>query len=256
MTPYFERGGITIYHGDCLDVLSLLPANSVDIVFTSPPYNLGVTSGGGFADVRKYADMKMGKWGGGRLAYGYGEHDDAMPLPEYEEWQRSVLVECWQLIKPTGAIYYNHKPRVQDGRLWTPLAVNPDLPVRQIVIWARAGGINFAPTHYLPTHEWIVVFAQPRFRLKSKEASGIGDVWYVPQEANTDHPAPFPLALPSKAIETTDADVILDPFMGSGTTLRAAKNFGKRAIGIELNERYCEIAAKRLAQEVLPLGVA
>src|SRR6185437_6898334 len=141
-----------------------------------------------------------GKWNGGALAEGYGIHDDAMPPAEYEEWQRDVLSLCWSQLSDSGAIYYNHKPRVQASRLWTPLEVNPSLPVRQILIWARAGGVNFAPTHYLPTHEWIVIFAKPEFRLRDKAASGAGDVWYVPQESGTEHPAPFPLELPTRAI--------------------------------------------------------
>ena len=73
------------------------------------------------------------------------------------------------------------------------------------------------------------------------------------QEANTSHPAPFPETLPLRAIETSHAQKILDPFVGSGTTLLAAKRLGRRAIGIEVSERYCEIAAKRLAQGALPM---
>ncbi len=137
------------------------------------------------------------------------------------------------------------------GRCWLPLELNPDLPLRQIVIWARAGGMNFNPTAYVPTHEWLMVFAKPAFRLRDKGASGVGDVWRVPQEANKLHPAPFPITLPARAIETTGAKAILDPFAGIGTTLRAAKDAGCHAVGIELNERYCEIAAKRLQQGVL-----
>ncbi len=252
---------MTIYHGDCREVLpSLEPI--FDLVFTSPPYNLGVTMGGGMPGGHYKSDARMakrgghGKWSGGALADGYGAYDDAMIPVEYENWQRAVLSDCWRLLTDTGAIYYNHKPRVQGGELWTPLAMNPGLPVRQIIIWARAGGINFSPSFYVPTHEWIVVFAKAAFRLRSKGASGAGDVWSIHQESNPDHPAPFPEALPLRAIETTGARVVLDPFAGIGTTLGAAKRLGSRAVGIELDERYCEVAAKRLAQEVLPLEVA
>lgn len=117
----------------------------------------------------------------------------------------------------------------------------------------EAGGINFSPSFYVPTHEWIVIFAKRAFRLKSKGASGVGDVWSIAQEGRTPHPAPFPEALPLMAIETTDAANVLDPFMGSGTTLVAAKRLGRQAVGIEINERYCEIAAERLSQSVLDL---
>jgi modification methylase len=118
--------------------------------------------------------------------------------------------------------------------------------LRQIVIWRRAGGINFTHTHYLSVHEWIVIFARRGFTLKSRGASGVSDVWEIPQETGSPHPAPFPIALPARAIETAAPRSILDPFMGSGTTLLAAANAGIRAIGIELEERWCEYAARRL----------
>lgn len=261
MKPYYEHGGIAIYHGDCREVLPIL-APGFDLVFTSPPYNLGVTTGGGFPTGHYSADAPMGKRGGkgkwpnAAIANGYGVHGDAMPPAEYEAWQRETLAYCWQLLSDDGAIFYNHKPRVQGGELWTPLSLNPGLPVRQIIIWARSGGINFSPSFYVPTHEWIIVFAKAGFRLKSKGASGVGDVWVVPQEANPDHPAPFPSALPLRALETTTTTHVLDPFCGSGTTLEAAKLLQRKATGIEINERYCEIAARRLSQEVLPLGEA
>lgn len=248
--PYYQDEWVTLYHGDCEDVLPSI--SGIDLIVTSPPYNLGVTAGGGFAATGR----KPGKWSGGALATGYDDHDDAMPYPEYEAWQRRVLLACWDALSDTGAIYYNHKPRVQAGTLWTPLELNPGLPLRQIIIWRRAGGMNFAPTHYVPTHEWICVFAKPGFRLKSKGASGVGDVWAINQESNPLHPAPFPTGLPARAIETTAPSSVLDPFCGSGTTLRAAKDAGVRAIGIEKSERYCEIAARRLDQGVLDFAAA
>lgn len=253
MKPYYDDDTVTIYHGDCLDVLPSLPA--ADLIFTSPPYNLGVTTGGGFGHYRDGQDKggRAGKWGGSAATGGivYDDHDDHMASPEYEEWQRTVLSVCWAQLAPTGAIFYNHKPRVQAGTLWMPLALNPGLPVRQIIVWARAGGVNFAPTHYCPTHEWIVVFAKDGFRLKSRAASGLGDVWRVAQDNDNAHPAPFPLGLPGRAIESVAPRLVVDPFAGSGTTLRAAKDAGVRAIGVELSERYCEMAAQRLAQESL-----
>jgi len=253
MKPYYEEGGITLYHGRCEDVLPTL--GPVDLIFTSPPYNLGVTTGGGFGH---YKDGQtgggQGKWSSSSLGPDgilYDGHEDTMPPAEYEAWQQNVLRLCWAQLSERGAIFYNHKPRVQAAELWTPLALNPGLPVRQIIIWARAGGVNFAPTHYCPTHEWIVVFAKPEFRLKSRAASGVGDVWYVPQDGDNEHPAPFPLGLPGRAIESAAPKVVLDPFCGSGTTLRAAKDAGVRAIGIERSERYCAMAVGRLAQESL-----
>lgn len=150
------------------------------------------------------------------------------------------------MLRDDGAIYYNHKPRVQNGVLQTPLDLNPGLPVRQIVIWDRRSGFNFNQSFYLPTHEWVVIFAKPGFRLRSKGASGLKDVWSVPHERENEHPAPFPVDLAQKAIETTSARVILDPFMGSGSTGVAALQSGREFIGIELDPGYCEKARARM----------
>jgi site-specific DNA-methyltransferase (adenine-specific) len=235
-----------IVQGDCLEVMAKMPAESVDMVFTSPPYNLGTTTGGGF-NHPTYAS-KNSKWKNAALVNGYDSHDDSLPYQVYVEWQKKVLLECWRLLTPAGAIFYNHKPRVQDGLLQTPLDLNPGLPVRQIIIWERSGGINYAPTHFVPMHEWIVIFAKPDFRLKSKGISGLGDVWKINQESGKNpHPAPFPVALPQRAITATNAQVILDPFMGSGSTALACINAGRNYIGIEKSSQYIELANRRIA---------
>ena len=254
-TPYYEDDLVTLYCADCADVLPAL--SGIDLIFTSPPYNLNCTTkpGGGF-DGMTSGTARAGKWSGGALADGYESHGDDMPMPDYEAWQRKVLTASWATLSERGAIFYNHKPRPWLGEIWLPTRLNPGLPLRQIITWARAGGINFSPSHYVPTYEWILVLAKLDWRLKSKEASGVGDVWYVPQEAKTEHPAPFPLGLPARAIESAAPSLVLDPFAGSGTTLRAAKNAGVRAIGIEKSERYCEIAVRRLGQESLFGAVA
>jgi site-specific DNA-methyltransferase (adenine-specific) len=122
------------------------------------------------------------------------------------------------------------------------------MPVRQIVIWDRGSGMNFAPTHYVPTHEWIVILAGPDFRLKS---SSYGDVWRARPVTGNPHPAPFPQILVDKAIDSTGATSVLDPFCGSGTTLRAAKDAGITGVGIELTAAYCEMTVNCLAQETL-----
>lgn len=257
MIPYYEDAAVTIYHGDCLEVLAGL--GLFDLVFTSPPYNMG---GSPWPHLGRWkpGDSVGGKskWRNGSDGSGgvsYDEHDDTLLWPEYIAWQEAALSALSAHLTDTGAIYYNHKPRVIGGRLWTPMEIDPGpgIDLRQIVIWARAGGLNFNPTAYVPTHEWIMIFARPDFRLKSKGASGIGDVWYVPQQPS-EHPAPFPVGLPARAIETAAPSSVLDPFMGSGTTLRAAKDAGVKAVGIEKSERYCEIAALRMGQGVLALG--
>lgn len=262
MKPYYEHGGITIYHGDCREVLPTLPP--ADLVFTSPPYNLGGEPWPHLGHW-KPGDSPGGKskWKNGSDAGGgvaYASHVDSMPHAEYVRWQRDILALCWGTLSDRGAIFYNHKPRVIGGKLWLPLELNPDLPLRQIITWARAGGLNFNPTAYVPTCEWIMIFAKPDWRLRSKGASGSGDVWQIPQQANPDHTAPFPVSLPFRAINTAmnieQRGPVIDPFSGIGSTLIAAKQCDRTAIGIEIEERYCEIAAKRLSQEMIDFGQA
>jgi site-specific DNA-methyltransferase (adenine-specific) len=241
-TPYYEDDAVTIYHGDCAEILPTL--TDVDLVFTSPPYNLGVTSGGG---------MHAGSLAAADLAGGYGTHDDAMAPEDYDRWQREIVHLLWSTLSDSGAIFYNHKPRPWAGEVILPTKYGDGLPLRQIIVWDRGTGMNFSESHFLPKCEWVIVWAKPKFRLRSRSASQVGDVWRIPPETNARHPAPFPLALPATAIEAAAPAVVLDPFSGSGTTLRAAKDAGCRAIGIELDERYCEIAARRMGQEVLDL---
>lgn len=252
MNEYYSDDRCTIYNADCAEVLPSL--SDVDLVFTSPPYNLGSSPWPMLGNWKPGDGRGTSKWnngtaGGGSI--GYCDHDDAMPWVEYVGWQQSVLSMLWECLSPAGAIFYNHKPRVVGAQLWTPLELNPGLPLRQIITWARAGGLNFNATAFVPTYEWIMIFAKSEWRLHSQAASGIGDVWRVPAKAQPDHPAPFPIELPGRAIEATRPSCVLDPFMGSGTTLVAARSRGIRSIGIEKSERYCEVAAKRMCQEVL-----
>lgn len=237
MKPYYDDGKCVIYHGDCREVLQTL--SEVDLVVTSPPYNLGDMAGGLAT-----------------LAGGYDGYADVLPGDEYDEWQRQVLADLWRITAPSGAIFYNHKPVIRGRVASLPTRLVPDgCTLRQIIIWDRGIGTNWAPTHLLPVHEWILLIAHDGFRLRDKNASHASDVWrFPPVLLSAEHPAPFPVGLPARCIEVSAPSSVLDPFMGSGTTLRAAKDAGVRGIGIELSERYCEIAARRLAQEVFDFG--
>lgn len=244
--PYYDHAGITIYHGDCLDVMADL--DTVEVVVTSPPYNMGLVPGGnGRGMYRPGSSNKAG-----RFRDGYGTHDDALDQSVYDEWQRACLAAMWAHV--TKGIFYNHRPRVEHGRLRTPLSgdYGPDPILRQIIVWDRKTGIDVNLRSFCTRQEWILLFAKPEFRLVDHSASGMGDVWSLGMAHDvTGHPAPFPLSLPTRALHATAARSTLDPFMGSGTTLVAAKSLGVRAIGIDVEERFCELAASRLSQEVL-----
>lgn len=216
-----------------------MPDNCIDLVVTSPPYNLKNSTGNGMKDGRG------GKWANAALQKGYSNHHDSMPHAEYVTWQRECLTQMFRLIKDDGAIFYNHKWRVQNGLLQDRQDIVTGFPVRQIIIWRRKGGINFNKGYFLPTYEVIYLITKPNFVLAPK-ANAYGDVWEIGQELSNAHPAPFPVELAERAIKSTDANLILDPFMGSGTTALAAKTQGRHYVGIELSPEYCELAEKRL----------
>lgn len=228
--------------GDCLDVMRKMPDASVDLVVTSPPYNLKNSTGNGMKDGRG------GKWAGAALVNGYSNYDDNMPHEDYVLWQRACLKEMLRLIKDDGAIFYNHKWRVQAGLLQDRQDIVGGFPVRQIIIWRRKGGFNFNPGYFLPTYEVIYLIAKPGFKLAPK-ANAYGDVWEFTQEMNNDHPAPFPVALIDRIISSTTSKLILDPFSGSGTTAVVAKGLNRHYIGIEISPEYCVASEARIRGE-------
>lgn len=225
--------------GDCLTVMKEMPDKCVDLVITSPPYNLKNSTGNGMKC------GKGGKWSNAALINGYATYSDDMPYDLYCSWQHDCLNEMWRLLKDDGAIFYNHKWRVQGGLIQDRREIVKDFPIRQIIIWKRKGGINFNRGYFLPTYEVIYLIAKKDFKLLPK-ASGYGDVWEFTQELNNEHPAPFPVALIDRIVSSTSSQIILDPFMGSGTTAVVAQGLKRNFIGIELSEEYCEKANARI----------
>ena len=228
--------------GDAVSEMQKLPDMCFDLVVTSPPYNLKNSTGNGMKDGRG------GKWANASLIKGYSHHNDCMDHDDYVAWQRGCLSQMFRLIKDDGAIFYNHKWRVQGGLLQDRQDIVKDFPVRQVIIWRRKGGINFNKGYFLPTYEVIYLIAKPKFVL-AKGASAHGDVWEIQQEMKNAHPAPFPVALIERIIGSTNAQLVLDPFMGSGTTAVAAKHLGRDFVGIELSPEYVELAKSRASQE-------
>jgi modification methylase len=225
--------------GDALKTMKLLPDNSIDLIVTSPPYNLKNSTGNGMKN------GNGGKWANAALVNGYSHHRDCMPHEEYVAWQRAVLREGMRVLKDDGAIFYNHKWRVQGGLLQDRQDIVGGFPVRQVIIWKRKGGFNFNPGYFLPTYEVIYLIAKPDFKLVPK-ANGHGDIWEFSQIQQNDHPAPFPAPMIERIISSTRARLVLDPFMGSGTTAVAARTLGRNFIGIDVSPEYCRAAAARL----------
>lgn len=251
MSIYYEDEWVTLYHGDALDVMAGMADESVDIVVTSPPYNMGLVPGGnGRGMYRPGASNKAG-----RFRDGYGTHDDAMEQGAYDEWQRKVLAECWRVSRL--AVFYNHRPRVEHGVLRDPLGNDFGIPLRQRITLNRGTGIDVNLRNFCTRGEYLFYFAKPDTKLASHAVSGWGDVWDIGIAYDEpDHPAPFPVALPARCIESVAARSVLDPFSGSGTTLRAARLAGIRGVGVEIDPQWCALTSRKLAQDVLDLGSA
>lgn len=240
--PKVQIGDCTLYQGDCRELLPLLP--KVDLTFTSPPYNMGLVPGGnGRGMYRPGANNK-----GGRFRDGYGIHSDALPQDVYDSWQRECLALMYE--KSRLAVFYNHRPRVEHGKLRVPLSFDYGVPLRQIIIWDRGTGIDVNLRAFCTRQEWVLLFATPEFELVNHSTSGRGDVWrFAPEYDRLGHPAPFPEELPIAAIESVaGARTILDPFMGSGTTGVSCVKLGRKFIGIEIEPKYFDIACRRIEQ--------
>lgn len=205
MTPFYDEDGITIYHGDCREIL---PYVSADIVVTDPPYNAGMD---------------------------YGSHDDAMPVEHYRAW-----CESWLALLPTERLILF--PGWGNLNWWA--THHP----ASMACWYKPGnpgrGGPFQWAEFEPVYLWNVSFwGSNVFRAPISVQIGVGD-----------HPCPKPLSLMRQIFaRLRTPGSILDPFMGSGSTLVAAREAGRSAIGIETEEKYCEIAVQRLAQGVLAI---
>ncbi len=230
-----------IHCGDAIETMNKMPAESISCIVTSPPYNLKNSTGNGMKDGRG------GKWPNAALQNGYQNYGDNMPHDEYVKWQRDCLEAMMRVLTNDGVIFYNHKWRVQNGILQDRHDIVEGFPVRQIIIWRRKGGINFNAGYFLPTYEVIYMICKPDFKL-TEGANKMGDVWEIPQVRGNEHPAPFPVELAQRCIEASPSGIILDPFIGSGTSAIAAINHNREWVGIELSEEYCTLANTKISE--------
>ncbi len=211
IVPYYEDDAVTIYHGDCRDILPTL--GPVDLVLTDPPYGIGYNSG----------------------------HEGSLPRSitgDEDTRLRDFILEWW----PGPALVFGtwRKPR--------------PLQTKALLVWDTLGALGMGDLSipWKPSHQEIYVigvgFSGPRTTDVLSFPPVQASAW-----RGRCHPHEKPVALIRALLDKSPAGLVLDPFMGSGTTLRAAKDLGRKAIGIEIDERYCEIAAKRMSQSVLAI---
>ena len=230
MEPYYDKDGITIYCGDCREVLPTLGV--FDLSITSPPYNIG-----------KVHHSRSSK---------HSPYKDDYPEYVYQEMQVDILNKLYSV---TDSVFYNHKNRIKNGeeispRVWIDRTM---WKCRQSIVWVN-GGPNHDTIRFYPKTERIYWLAKPESKwLENRKHWDVLEC--APNRvplASGGHTRAFPLSLCRTILSVaTWAETTLDPFMGSGTTLVAAKMEGRKAVGIEINEKYCEAAVKRLAQGVL-----
>lgn len=221
-----QIGDCRLLLGDCLEILPTLAPGSVDCVITSPPYNLGT----------HHRDTKH-----------HDPYPDNLPEDEYQSLQVEALSQMYHV---SGCVFYNHKNRIRDGIEISPRQWINRTPwgVRQTCVWIN-GGPNHDPIRFFPKTEriyWLAKDSTPWLDNRSQ-----WDVFtdYPDHIAlhGSGHTRTFPVSLVEKILSAAaDYKTILDPYMGSGTTLIACIKMGRKGIGIEKDERYFDIACKRI----------
>ncbi len=225
MTPYYEDDAVTIYHGDCRDVLPQL--GGVGLVVTDPPYVFGLAS--------TDSEGKAGGWGdlmNNALFYGSWLRD-CRKLTDARQGAAWVF-NSWRSFPTLARASFEIGWSITSLLVWDKMWIGP----------GGSRGLR-------PSYELVALFAHHDFQIGDR---GVPDIWrhqWASQRPNG-HPAEKPEALLGRLVRESGGDgAVLDPFAGSGSTLVAAKAEGRRAIGIEIEEKWCEIAAARCSQEVI-----
>ncbi|PTL79106.1 site-specific DNA-methyltransferase [Vitiosangium sp. GDMCC 1.1324] len=224
MRPYYSNDSVTLYHGDCRD-LSLDPlSHSVDLLLTDPPYGMAYE----------------GSSAGGAPIRGDGSRQGVRVL-------RQALSVVGSVLAPDAHAYvfchWESWPDFFD-------AVSCHARVKQALIWWKArGGSGDCAAGYAPDYEVVLYASGPKRRPLAGKRHGavLKDFPPVPPRQRT-HPTEKPVPLLAHLIGKScpAGGLVLDPFAGTGATLVAAQQLGRRAVGVELEERYCEAAARRL----------
>ena len=166
--------------------------------------------------------------------------------------QSEILSECLRVITDDGSVFYNHIDILREHQTMHPMYVYK-FPLKQIIIWNRRNSPKLDKSYFVPVNEyifWLQKTKTSRTKFNRKDAKFKTNIWDFQPDKKNNHPAPFPEELPENCILTTTDknDIVLDPFIWSGTTAVACEKLNRRWIGIELNEEYCEIAKQRILE--------
>ena len=232
-----------VVQGDCLEVMKGMPDKCVDLVLTDPPYNISQKN-------KIYRDYRSGKRAD--ISFDYGEWDYGFNI-------LPVLEESKRLLKQYGQwIVFCAEQQIGMYRKW----LGDNGHFKQILIWEKTNPLpQFRKCGYRQATE-IMMWAYREKPTKKEQhfnfllQEEMKNIFRFPicgGNERTEHPTQKPLKLVQELLKrhSFENDLILDPFLGSGTTAVAAKQLGRNFIGIEINEKYCKIARDRLRQEVL-----
>ena len=233
-----------IYNENCLTTLEKMKDNSIDLVVTSPPYNMNLR-------IRKglYCSRQIVK----EISTKYTEFDDNLPIEEYNKVHTEVLKE---LLRVSDLIFYNIQIVTGSKRSIFKMIGEFANNLKDIIIWDKGYGQPALQNQVLNRRtELILVFEKDypisrQFRKRGTFKRGtLDDIWEIKRERSKEkgHGAVFPQELVAKILEnfSKEGDVIYDPFMGTGTTALVARRFNRKFIGSEISEKYIEIANQR-----------
>lgn len=221
MKPYYQDEHVTLYHGDCLELADMW--TGADVLVTDPPYGMGYTGFGG----RK------------------GE-------PRRSTGPLNIAGDSDLTARDTVLTVWGDRAAVVFGRWTHPRPAG----TRARLIWDKRGGPGMGDLKMPWGNGEEEIYILGNGFTGARRSNVIASQTLMSGDANRpDHPTPKPVGLMEHLISYSPPGVVADPFAGSGSTLVAARNLGRKAIGVELEERYCEIIAKRLAQGALDLNI-
>ena len=235
-----------LYNGDCLEVMDRLIANKVkaDLMFTSPPYNMNLRIRNG-----KYCSRQIVK----EITTKYRSFSDNLPIDDYFKFNKDVIDRALSL---SNLVFYNVQFLTGNKPALFKLIGHFNLQIKEFIIWDKINSQPAIGDKVLNSQfEVLLVFSRDnaisrRFDNGNFDRGTLSNLWNIKRgkKVHKSHGATFPLALANKVIENFSqvGDVVIDPFMGTGTTGVACKQTGREFIGIELDKDYFEIASNRI----------
>lgn len=235
---------------DCLDFMKQIPDKSIDCVITSPPYNMRLRIRNGEYTEREKSEHFSKK---------YSEFHDALPINDYYNFHKKAIKE---FLRISYLVFINIQIVTGSKEAWFKLIGNFNKQIKDIVVWDKGEGQPAMHSAVINRgYELIIILeanskAGREFNKSYFKRGEMSDIWRYGRGGNGSvdgHSALFPIDLVGKIINnwSKQNDIILDPFLGSGTTAVACKQLKRNFIGIEISEKYCEIARQRLRQNIL-----